>query len=260
LQNTFTEEKAHESLGDYNEYSMSIKERAAYSVMAGALIFAVIYIFYHSIIFSAIISVTGVFYPRFKKKSIIKKRKTELNIQFKDMLYSLSSSIAAGRSIELSYKEVLKDLSIQYTDTETSIIKEVDCIIRKINMNETVEEALVEFASRAHLEDIDNFVDVFLISKRTGGNMVEIIKNSSNIINDKIEIKMEIETMLAERKFEQKVLNVVPIAMIVILSETSSDYMTPIFTTIAGRASMTLCVLLLIISFLISKKIMDISI
>jgi Flp pilus assembly protein TadB len=260
VQNILAEEKAIESHWDYNEYSMSIKEWFIYSVIAGLLILAVAYVFYHSLIFSAFLSLTGVLYPGFKKKSIIKKNKTELNIQFKDMLYSLSSSISAGRSIELAFKEVLKDLSIQYPDPETSIIKEVDRIIQKVNMNETVEDALLDFASRAHLEDIDNFVDVFLISKRTGGNIVEIIKNSSNIINDKIEIKMEIETMLAERKFEQKVLNIVPIVMIVILSETSRDYMMPIFTTLAGRASMTLCVILLIVSFLISSKIMDISI
>jgi len=259
MQLNISDEKSQEVI-DYNEYAMSTKEWLFYSGLASIFIFAVIYLFYHSLIFSVVVSISGVTYPRFKKKSIIKKNKMNLNIQFKDMLYSLSSSISAGRSIELAFKEVLKDLSIQYPDSSISIIREVDSIIRKISMNETVEEALLEFASRAHLEDIDNFVDVFMISKRTGGNIVDVIKNSSNIINDKIEIKMEIETMLAERKYEQKILNIVPLAMIVILTETSKDYMMPIFTTFAGRAAMTLCVVLLVISFLISSKIMDISI
>lgn len=249
-----------EKLQDYNEYDMSLREKIMYSIIAGVAVFAVVYIFYHSLILSAILALSGVFYPRIKKGDIIRKNKQNLNIGFKDMLYSLSSSISAGRSIESSFNEVLKDLSIQYPDSNSSIIKEVECIIRKLNMNENIEDALSELAARAHLEDIDNFVDVFLISKRTGGNIVEIIKNSSNIINDKIEIKMEIDTMLAERKYEQKVLNIVPVVMIVVLSATAGDYMLPIFTTVAGRAAMTLCVILLGVSFLISAKIMDISI
>jgi len=255
-----SQEKDEGILNDYNEYKMSIREKVIYSALAGAVIFAIIYIFYHSLIFSALISFLGILYPKSKKKDIIKKRKSELNVQFKDMLYSLSSSLSAGRSVESAFKEILKDLNIQYPDSNTSIIREIECIIRKINMNETVEEALSEFASRAHLEDVDNFVDIFLTAKRTGGNIVEIIKNSSNIINDKIEIKMEIETMLSERKYEQKILNILPILMIVLLSYTAADYMLPVFITLAGRMAMTVCVILLSISYFISSRIMDINI
>ena len=112
-----SQEKDEGILNDYNEYKMSIREKVIYSALAGAVIFAIIYIFYHSLIFSALISFLGILYPKSKKKDIIKKRKSELNVQFKDMLYSLSSSISAGRSIESAFKEVLKDLNIQYPDS-----------------------------------------------------------------------------------------------------------------------------------------------
>lgn len=187
-------------------------------------------------------------------------RKNELNIQFKDMLYSLSSSLSAGKSIELAFKDVLKDLSIMYPDPDASIIKEAGYIARKIDMNETVESALCDFARRAHSEDIDSFVDVFRTCKRMGGNMVEIIRNTSNIINDKIEIKQEINTILAERRFEQKVLNVLPILLILLLSLSAGDYMYPVFNTGTGRAVMSVAIILLIGAYFISKKITDIDV
>ncbi len=71
-------------------------------------------------------------------------------------------------------------------------------------MNEPIETVLFDFAQRAHLEDLTNFVDVFVISKRSGGNLVEIMRNTSTLIGDKLQIEQEIETLLAKRKLEQK--------------------------------------------------------
>ncbi|MCX7921650.1 MAG: type II secretion system F family protein [Clostridia bacterium] len=248
------------SLTDYNVYIMSSKEKLGYIALAAAVIFTVGFIFYHSIILSALLFPLALLYPKMRTKEIIIKRKNNLNLQFKDMLYSLSASLSAGKSVESAFKDVLKDLSIIYPDPETDILREVEILVRKIEMNETLESVLSDFAARSHLEDIENFVDVFQTCKRTGGNIVEIIKNTSNIINDKIEIKQEIDTLLAQRKFEQKVLNVMPIGLILLLSLTTSDYMAPIFNTLAGRIAITFSMILLVISYAISKKIMDIKI
>jgi len=127
-------------------------------------------------------------------------------------------------------------------------------------MNETIEDALEDLAKRSHLEDIQNFTDVFKTCKRTGGNLVNVIRNSTNIINDKIEIKEEINTLLAAKKFEQKVLSVMPFIMILILSLTTEDYMAPVFDTIVGRIVMTFAIIIIAIGYFVSKKIMDIKI
>ncbi len=245
-------------LQDYDTYTMPLKKKTTYILSAAAVIFIVGYIFYHSVALSILLCPLSFFYPGMKEKEIIKRRKNDLNLQFKDMLYSLSSSLSAGRSIETAFQSVLADLSILYGDNEASIIVEMECIINKIKLNETVESALIDFAERAHLEDIDNFVDVFQICKRTGGNIIEVLKNASNIINDKIEIKQEIDTLLAERRFEQKILNILPILMIILLSVSAGDYIAPVFNTVIGRLAMTLSVVLLLVAYLISKKIMDI--
>lgn len=248
------------NLPDYDVYVMSLKERIMYILLAAVVIYIVSFIFYQSFIISFAVSFLGLLYPKIRTKEIIGKRKNELNLQFKDMLYSLSSSLSAGKSVESSFKEVLKDLSIIYPDNNAFIIKEVEYIVRKIEMNETIEAALEDFANRSHLEDIENFVDVFKTSKRAGGNIVEIIKNTSNIITDKIEVKEEIDTLLSSRKFEQKVLALMPIFLILFLSASSKDYMYPIFNTLAGRLVMTVALILIVIAYFISKKIMNIEI
>ncbi len=122
----------------------------------------------------------------------------------------------------------------------------------------TVEEAIKDLAKRSDLEDINNFSDVICICKRTGGNLIEAIKNASGIISDKIEMKQEIETLLSSRKFEQKILNIMPVVMILVLSVTAKDYISPIFTTIQGKVAMTACLMLLSGAYAISNKIMNI--
>lgn len=248
------------NLPDYSYYSMTLKERVFYTLIAAVFIYSTAFVFYRSLVFSLLLCPAALVYPRVKTKELIKKRKTELNIQFKDMLYSLSSSLSAGKSMELAFRNVLKDLSILYPDPCTSIVREVGYMIRRLGMNETIEAVLSEFAGRAHIEDVDSFVDVLHTCKRTGGNMIEIIRNTSNVINDKIEIRQEIDTMLAERKFERKVLNVLPILMLILLSVSAGDYMYPVFHTAAGRVVITAAIVLLTAAYFIARKIMEIEV
>jgi len=242
-------------LPDYNSYTMSIRERVLYTVAAAFVIFCAAYVFYRSMAISLVFTPLALLYPAIRKRNIIARRKKELNIQFKDMLYSLSSSLSAGRTVEMAFREVLKDLSVLYPDPATFILMEVRCILARLDMNETLEAALLDFSRRAGLEDVDNFVDAFNICKRTGGNISEVIKNTSSIINDRIEVAQEVDTLLAERRFEQKVMNVLPVLMILLLSASAPDYMSPVFTTVAGRMVMSISIMLLAAAWFISFKI-----
>lgn len=243
---------------DYDEYVMSMQQKFLYALSAVAVIFLISFIFYRSLVVSMLLMPAALFYPRLKRAELIRLQKKELNIQFKDMLYSLSSSLSAGKSIEMSFREVLRDIAVLYQDNEAFIVKEVEHIIRRLEMNGTVEAALSDFAVRSHVDDIRSFSEVFSICKRSGGNMVEVIKNSTGIINDKIEIYQEIETILSQRKFEQKMLNIIPVAMVLLLTLSSPDYMKPVFTTLMGRIAMSGAILLFAAAWFISKKITDI--
>ena len=116
------------------------------------------------------------------------------------------------------------------------------------------------FSDRSGLEDIANFTDVFVMSMNTGGKQAEIIKSTINTIVEKIEIKREIEVMVAEKKFEAKVMNVMPFLIMAGLSLSAGDYMDPLFTGIIGRVVITVVLLLLGIAYLVSQKIMRIEV
>lgn len=245
---------------DYDIYKMTIKEKLFCILTAGAVIFAVAYIFYRSIFISLLFTPFAILYPKFKTKDIIKRRKNELNLQFREALYSLASSLSVGKSIETAIKDAIKELSIQYPNENTYILIELEQINRRIGMNETIESALIDFAERLHLEDIINFADVFTICKRTGGNLIQVIKNTAEIISEKIDIKQEINLLLIEKRLEHKVLNMMPVLIIFLLTTSAEEFMAPVFSESLGRGIMTFSLILFTAAYFISKKIMDIEV
>ena len=244
---------------DYNKYDMSSKEYLKYFIQASACTVACGYLFYRNIYITAILWALSFVYPKLKKKELIKKRKKQLSLQFRDALQAVSSSLSAGRSIENAFKAAVNDLKILYPSQNTYIIKEFEIIARRINMNETLKTALYDFEKRAGIDDITNFVDVFAICKDTGGNLVEVIKNTCNIINQKIDIVNEIDVIVAEQKFSQKILNIMPFGLMFMIITSSPDYLEPLYTPL-GHVVMSVVLGLLLLSYYISNRIMDIKV
>ena len=176
------------------------------------------------------------------------------------MLYSLSSAISAGNSVEHSISIALEDMKQQYNDPNVFIIKELELMVNRIEMSRTIEEILNDFAMRSHLEDIQTFANIFEISKRTDGNIIEIIRNTTQIIADKIQTQTEIETLIAGQQMEQKVLMVMPIGLVFFMTKTGSGFMDPIFTTLTGRLIATISLAVILLGSLWAKKIADIKI
>jgi tight adherence protein B len=246
---------------DYTDYVMSKKEKVLYILLAGVFFYIIGFIFYNSPIVALIIALMGLYYPKVRKRQLINKQRQELSMQFKQALFSLSTALAAGKSVENAFRGVSQDIKIIYPDPNAYIIKEFDLITIKIENGETIESALSDFSERAKLKDISNFTDVFITCKRTGGDLVEVIRKTSNIISDKLEIKQEISIMIAQKKFEAKILSFAPLVIVAVLSYTSPDYMAPLYQSArGGPVIMTVGLLLLALSYWMTKRIMDIKV
>ncbi len=252
------EEKTREI--DYNVYTLNFIEKIRYSLIAGLFLFLIGYLFYRSIILSLILAVLGVFYPRLKKTDLLDKRKNQLELEFKDALAIIYTSISAGTSPTNAIMQTKDELDRLYFDGNHYIVKEFEIMKQKLQMNERVEDVLQNFSDRAGLDSVSNFTDVFVLSMNTGGKQVEIIKGTINTIVEKIEIKREIDTMVAEKKFEAKIMNVMPFLIMAGLSLGAGDYLDPLFADIKGRMITTVVLILMGIAYLASQKIMKIEV
>jgi tight adherence protein B len=246
---------------DYSDYSMSNKQKILYILVAFSFLYIIGLIFYNNFLVALFIGFCAYYYPNIRKKQIIKKRKQDLSIQFKQALFSLSTALAAGKSVENAFRDVANDLKLLYPDPATYIRREFELISIKIENGETLERALSDFNQRAKIEDITNFSDVFSTCRRSGGDLVDVIRKTSAIIGDKLEIQQEIAVMVSQKKFEAKILSFAPLVIVALLSFSSPDYMAPLYDfSQGGPVIMTIALLLLALSYWITKKVMDIKV
>lgn len=232
--------------------------------MSGALnagVYAVLIsiAFYNSVLVLFISIPIAVLFPFFMKQDYIKKRKDKLLSEFKDFLRILKSFLEASYSIENAFALSIRELTMLH-GSDSMIVKEIKAIVSKLKINKPIDIAFKNFADKTHIEDIIDFSEVFIIAKMHGGNISKIIGNTINVINDKIEVKIEIETVTASKRFEQKLMNLLPFLIIIYMNISSSSFLRPLYTTIEGRLLMTFALVVYFVSIKFSKKILQIEV
>jgi tight adherence protein B len=244
---------------DYNHYQLTSKEKVSAILMLALPAFVVGYIFYKNFILAAALAAVGFAFPRIRKQQLIQLRKNKLYVQFKQALSCLSSSMTVGKSIETAFREALEDLKMLYPDPACLIVVEFSIICRKVENGEPIETALKNLADRSHLEDVRSFTDVFLTCKRTGGNLVEVMKRTATVIGEKLEISQDISVMIAQKRFESRVLLFAPIVIVAVLAFSSPEYMVPLYTG-SGVLIMSASLVLLSACYILTQKIMNIKV
>ena len=261
---------------NYNVYHMSKKEKILYFIVAFVVGAAVGYLFYGGIgkdefgqsttttyalnigISTVVGIVAGIFFVPSRTDAIITKKKTELNKQFRDMLEALTTSLNAGKNVNDSFYAVYEDLKVQY-DEEADILKELEIIINGINNNIPIESILEDFGQRSGNDDIKSFASVFAISYRKGGNIKDIIKNTHSILSDKMEIKEEIETLVASNDMEQKIMIIMPGGLVGVIKIMSPDFAKN-FVSPAGLVATTNAIIVFVVAYFVGKSIMKIKV
>lgn len=261
---------------NYKVYYMKPIEKILYFVLAFTVGAFVGYLFYGgigkdefgnpttltwglNIGISTVVGVTaGVMFLPIRTQQIIDKKRNDLKLQFRELLDALATSIGSGKNVIDSFKSAYDDLSIIYSE-ESSIIKELIVILDGIHNNVDVEVLLMDFGIRSGIEDIESFANVFETSYRKGGNIKDVIKNTQQIISEKMEVEMEIQTVVAASTNEQMIMTVLPIALIAIIKLMSPEF-SENFVTPVGIISTTIAIVAFVVAFFVGKKILAIKI
>lgn len=183
----------------------------------------------------------------------------EFQTQFKEAVQAISSALNIGYSVENAVCEAQKELLLIYPE-QARISKELQLMVRQMRFQMPVEQVFTEFADRMEIEDVSNFVDVFISAKRSGGNMVSIIQNTVKQISDKIDVRREIETILAAKKYEFKIMAIIPYAIIGYMTFSFPEFMDNLYGNLLGIGVMTLCLISYLAAYYMGLKIITIDI
>lgn len=255
---TLTKIKNKKSLTDYKSYYFSIQELMRF-VVEGCLILGMVsFLFYDSVVaFLILLFPFLYFYLSKKQQMLCEKRKQTLNSQFREVILAVSSHLQAGFSIENAFYEAYRDIKMLY-GKDSLMAGELSWLLRRVDNNELLEQVLSELAERSGLEDISEFAGIFAIAKRGGGDIRSIIMRSASIIGDKMEVRREIETMISEKKLEQRIMQCMPFFLIGYLSLTSPGFLDSLYHNLFGILLMTGCLVVYVFACYLSEKILEI--
>ncbi|MCM1121375.1 MAG: kinase [Eubacterium sp.] len=262
----FKKEEPYEPIGsligdgdDYHIYQMTVQDRIIAGVIGMGIGGIVAYLFFHNIVVTvAAAVVVAVLAQGMYRRSRIKKRKKNLLLQFKDLLEALTSSFSTGKNALDSFKDAWKDLEQVYGD-QADITQELEIIVAGMEHNIIIEELLGNFAMRSGLEDVASFADVFRVSLRQGANIKDIIASTRDVISDKIEIEMEIQTIIAGSQNELNLMMVMPLIILVSLGGMGSD-MTAASNTFVNVVIKLAALGMFYLAYYLGRKFTDIKI
>ena len=241
---------------DYHVYDMTFGERIVGFGIGFGIDFLVVFVFFRVIWFCMLTGViAGLFSVRPYREYLKRKRKERLLLQFKDLLEELTTSFSVGANTLEAFSDSLNDLVNIYGE-DSYIVNEVRIICSGLANGIIVEELLADFAKRSDLEDVQSFADVFAVANRQGGNIKQIVAQTRNVINDKIEIEMEISSLLNSSKNEINILIVMP--LVIVLALGSGSELSVSDNSLTNVVVKLICLGIFGIAYILGKKITDV--
>jgi len=198
-------------------------------------------------------------YTRYYGKKKKEQKRKKLRTEFKDSMEIVIGNLLAGYALENAFVEAEKEL-LELYGTKCRMSQELEKINQQVKMNQPVEKAFAKFAKESEVEEIENFSEVLSFAKRSGGNFVKIMKESTEAIENKIAIEEEIQTMIAARKLEQKIMNAVPLFLLIYLDIASYGYLDVLYKNAGGVLLMTICLIGYIAVIILAERMSHIEV
>lgn len=244
---------------DYGVYELSWQQWIRYFAEAVVLCIGINYLFYKSPPAFLFMLPIPVWYIRQRKRQQMMLRKNRLHYQFKDALSAMQVGISAGYSLDNAIREARKDLErIHGKNAEMTL--EFAAMEKQIQHSIPLEELLYDLGIRSRVDDILNFSDILVQSRKMGGNMRMVLQNCITSIEDRIDVKKEIDAMLASRKMEQKIMSAIPLGIILYMQFTSPGFLDVLYGNMAGICIMTTCLILYFLAYQWGVRLTDIEV
>ena len=246
-------------LKNYGKYQMGATDWIYCTAKATVISAAIAWLFYRNFRGLLIMPIVWALFFWQQKKEGGKKQRQRLRSQFKECIRIVTGLLYSGYSIENAFKEAERELC-QLWGKQAEMCRELCIINQHIKLNIPVEALLQNLAERSGVEEILGFGQVFSFAKRSGSDFARILKDTAERIGEKADLERELETLVAARQLEQKIMNVIPLGILFFVDITSPGFLGIMYSSSLGRVFMSVCLLLYGGAYLLSGKIVDIRI
>lgn len=240
----------------YTVYRFTRKEILKYGT-AGILTGSVIvWLVYHSLTALPVAILVTAWYLLMTNRRLRKERQQKLQYHFRDFLASVHTSMAAGYSLENSVKSAASDLEKLHGAAD-DLVRELKDMQWQMSYQRPVEQLFRDLGERSDVEDIRQFGEILLIAKRTGGNMDQVLESTWRNLGEKIDTAREIDALVASKKYEQKLMSLMPAGVILYLKLSFPGFLDKMYGNLTGASIMTVCLGVYLAAFFLGRNMTE---
>ncbi len=145
------------------------------------------------------------------------RRRSKFVRQLADALMLLTNSLRSGYGF-------LKGLELVAKEMGDPISKELNRMLREVNLGTTVDDALLNLGRRVNSQDLDIVIGAYLVQKDVGGNLTEIMEKVAETIRERLRIQGDVRVLTTQGKLSGFVVGFMPFVVFLILIMSAPDY------------------------------------
>ncbi len=182
-----------------------------------------------------------------------KKRLKKFVLQLPDVFELLSQALRAGHSLASGMQLIAKEMP-EPGGTEFGRV------FHEQNLGLKIEDALLNMANRMDVLDVRFFVTAVLIQRQTGGDLAEVLDKIGSVIRDRIKLHGTVQALTAEGRLSGYVLLALPVLVFLAMLKINYEYATVLFTDPTGQMMAIAAIVMMIMGWVMIKKIVNINV
>jgi tight adherence protein B len=183
-----------------------------------------------------------------------KKRLRDFETQLPDAIDMLVSAMRAGYSFQAATQFIGEEMIAPLGPEFARFYDE-----QRLGID--VRTALLGMQSRMDSLDLKMFVTSVLIQRETGGNLSEVLSNLADLVRERITMRSQIQTLIAEPKLSARFLAALPVIVFAIVSTVTPGFFGPMTAEGSmGRVVLAGSAVSVVVGYMIMMKIADVDI
>ena len=173
--------------------------------------------------------------------------------EFPDSLDLLVSALRAGLSFSAAMQIVAEE-------SPEPVRSEFAVTVEEQALGLEFRDSLMNLTRRVDSLDLRFFVTAVILQRDTGGNLAEVLENTSRLIRDRFRILGDIKTFTAQGRLTGWILLSLPLSICVFTVVIAPDYFRPMLASDGGRAALWVAASMQLTGALIIRKIVNIKV
>ena len=235
------------------DLSLALSALSAFIGVASLAIFTASFSWPRAVFIAMILAVVAFQFPRLYLKHRKKARLILFNEQLEDALTSMGSALRSGFSINQAIDVVAQE-------NRRPISVEFRLLMQEIRLGVPLEEALQKMVDRLESDDFELVATAIITARQTGGELTAIFQRLAGVIRERTRIQGRLRSMTAQGRLQAYVVGAMPFVLMLAMNYVAPKMMGAFFDSLVGMGIMAGVCMMVLIGFLIIRKITTIDI